>query len=110
MVENFCGETGAIWRLVGNILLVVKIVIPILVIVFGMVDIGKSVVASKPEEISKSFKSFLIRLGAAIVIFFIPNLVGFGIGLANGFNQVEDDYKKCQTCIVKPGECEVTED
>ena len=62
MDGNFCQDTIAIWKLVGNILLVVKIVIPLLVIIFGLIDIGKSVVASKPEEITKSFKSFLFRL------------------------------------------------
>ena len=102
---QFCEGTRDVWRLVGQILLVVKIVIPILVIVFGMIDIGKSVVASKPEEITKSFKSFLFRLGAAIAIFFIPSLVGFGINLANGFDEVNNDYQTCSGCITSPNSC-----
>lgn len=105
VINNFCQETKAIWNLVGNILLIVKIVIPILVIIFGMIDIGKSVVNSKPEDISKSFKSFLFRLVAAIAIFFIPTLVSFAIKLANGFNDVENDYKTCATCIESPSKC-----
>jgi len=52
---GFCSGTAEIWQLVGNILLIVKIVIPIIVIILGMIDIGKSVVADKPEEITKSF-------------------------------------------------------
>ena len=105
MDVNFCSQTIEIWRLVGRILLVVKIVIPLLVVIFGLIDIGKSVVASKPEEITKSFKSFLFRLGAAIAIFFIPTIVAFGINLANGFKEVETDYKICSNCIESPSNC-----
>ena len=105
---EFCANTAVIWHLVGQILTIIKIVFPLLVIIFGIVDIGKSVVASKPEEITKSFKSFLYRLAAAIAIFFIPNIVGFGISLANGFSEVESDYKICRTCIVTPSSCDTS--
>ena len=100
---QFCAKTAVVWQLVGRILFVVKIVFPLLVVIWGIIDIGKSVVASKPEEISKSFKSFLFRLGAAIAIFFIPAIVSFGIGLANGFSEQEQDYEICRGCIESPG-------
>ena len=46
---NFCTKTKAIWVLVGRILGIFKIVIPLLVIIFGMIDLGKAVVASKDD-------------------------------------------------------------
>ena len=99
---GFCTKTAAIWQLVGKILFVIKIVFPLLVVIWGIIDIGKSVVASKPEDIKNSFKSFLFRLGAAIAIFFIPAIVSFGIGLANGFSEQEQDYEVCRKCIEHP--------
>jgi len=57
MLLTFCTETQSVWKLVGNILGVFKIVIPILVIIFGMIDLGKAVVASKDDEIKKAAKS-----------------------------------------------------
>ena len=96
---NFCTQTKPIWVLVGKILGIFKIVIPILVIIFGIIDIGKSVTSQKPEDITKSFKSLAFRLGAALAIFFIPTIVGYGIRLANAFNQVDADYKICAACI-----------
>ena len=100
--EGFCYHTWEIWQLVGRVLMVMRIVFPILVIIFGIIDIGKSVTSSKPEEITKSFKSLAFRLGAALAIFFIPVLVGFGIRLANGFGDVDNDYKVCAACIEAP--------
>ena len=100
--EGFCADTWEIWQLVGKILMVLRIVFPILVIIFGIIDIGKSVTSSKPEEITKSFKSLAFRLGAALAIFFIPTIVGFGIRLANGFKDVNADYNICADCLQSP--------
>ena len=83
---NFCTSTSAIWKLVGQILYIFKIVIPILVVIFGMIDLGKAVVASKDDEIKKAAKSLLFRALAGILIFFIPTIVGFCFTLADGFN------------------------
>lgn len=71
-----CGELSPFLTLVGYVVTIIKIVIPLLLIIFGMLDVGKSVVASKPDEVNKSLKSFAMRCIAAILIFFIPSIVG----------------------------------
>ena len=47
--SGFCANTANIWQIVGIILLVVKIVIPILLIIWGMLDLGKAVVAANDD-------------------------------------------------------------
>lgn len=101
---GFCAGTKSIWALVGKVLSVFKIVIPLLVIIFGMIDLGKAVVGSKDDEIKKAAKQLGMRIIAGIVIFFIPTLVGFAFSLADGFNP-EGDYSICQTCITDPDAC-----
>ncbi len=71
-----CGELKPFLNLLGMLITAVKIIIPILLILFGMLDVGKSVVAGKPEEITKNIKSFAFRALAAVLIFFIPSIVG----------------------------------
>ena len=99
LLADFCTETIDIWRLVGKILGVFKIVIPLLVIIYGMIDLGKAVVASKDDEIKKAAKQLFIRVIAGICIFFVPTVVGFAFTLANN----TDDGKTCRDCIV--GKC-----
>lgn len=101
---GFCAGTSSVWKLVGNILSVFKIVIPLLIIIFGMIDLGKAVVASKDDEVKKAAKQLMMRLIAGVVIFFIPTIVGFCFGLADGFNG-DGDYKICETCITNPDSC-----
>ena len=105
---SVCSELWQVWQIVGWVLLVFKIVIPIVIILFGMIDLGKAVVASKDDEIKKSIKSLIMRAIAGIVIFFIPTLVGLIFRLVDGFAdaEVQGEYQVCSTCVTSPGSCE----
>ena len=72
MAVNFCSETKDVWSLVGKILGVFKIVIPLLLLILGMFDLGKAVVASDDKAINKATTALVKRAVAAIIIFFIP--------------------------------------
>ena len=94
---GFCYQTANVWQIVGYALLVFKIVIPILLIIFGILDLGKAVMASKEDEIKKATGS------AAVVIFLIPTIVTFLVGMIGGFNgEAKDDYEVCKSCINNP--------
>ena len=101
---GFCYDSANIWQVVGYLLLVFKIVIPIILIILGMLDLGKAVVASKDDEIKKSMKTLMLRAIAAIVIFFIPTLIGIVMGLVSNFGAsgAKDDFDICRQCITSP--------
>ena len=98
--STFCADTANIWRTVGYFLLVFKIVIPIILIILGMIDLGKAVISSDDKAISKSVKSLAMRLIAAVVIFFIPTIVSFVIQLVD--TSVDDQNEVCARCISSP--------
>ena len=105
-VEGFCRSTANIWQIVGIVLMVVKIVIPILLIIWGMLDLGKAVVAAKDDEIKKATKSLAMRAISAIIIFFIPTLVNVVLSMVSNFSTVKDDWDVCRSCISDPnGDC-----
>lgn len=99
---NFCSSSASIWQMVGMFLLVFKIVIPLLIIVFGMVDLGKAVISSDDKAVSKATKSLLMRIIAGIVIFFIPLLVSVLFKMIGSFGEVKDQYDVCASCISSP--------
>lgn len=102
-VYDFCKETGVIWQFIGYVLFIFKIVIPILLIVFGMMDLGKAVVASDDKEIKNATTKLAKRAVAGVVIFFIPALVGFIFSIVVGFSgKVQETYELCKDCIVNP--------
>ena len=103
---NFCKNTANVWQIVGYVMLVFKIVIPILLIVLGMLDLGKAVIASKDDEIKKATKSLAFRAVAGVAIFFIPTIVSMVLGMVSNFSEsgAREDFNVCRECITKPGD------
>ena len=108
MAPSICSDLWEIWQIIGYVLLVFKIVIPLIIIIFGAIDLGKAVVASKDDEIKKSIKSLVIRAISGIIIFFIPTLVGLIFRMVGSFNeaQIQNEYKVCSKCITNPSSCD----
>lgn len=99
---DFCKNTLEVWQLIGRVLFVFKIVIPILLIVFGMIDLGKAVVGAKDDEIKKALKQLAMRAIAAVVVFLIPTIVSFIFTIVDSFSEVKSDYNICSACISSP--------
>lgn len=102
---NFCYKTATIWQIVGYILLIVKIVIPIILIILGMIDFSKAVISSDDKVIKDSAFTLLKRVVAAIIIFFIPTIINVAFNYIAGFsNSIREDYLNCVNCLTSPGE------
>lgn len=80
-LEYTCGNigdlsfSGTFPYLVSYAVLIIKIAIPIILIIFGMLDLGKAVMASKEDEIKKGQQTFIKRLIAAVLVFFVIQIV-----------------------------------
>ncbi len=77
-LDGVCAESGllGIIRLIKHGLIpIIQIGIPIILIVLGMFDLGKAVVASKEDEIKAATKLLVKRVIYAIAIFFVVFLV-----------------------------------
>lgn len=103
MPVNFCGEISNILRVVGYFLLIFKIVIPLILLVLGMIDLGKAVVQSDDKAVSKAVKSLAMRIVAAVCIFFIPDIIGLVLKLVSSDENVNNNYEICAECIKNPG-------
>ena len=95
---TFCNKSWEIWQLVGNVVNIFKIVIPIIIVLLAMVDLGKAVMAGEEKEIKAAQKMLIKRLIYGVVIFFIVTLVQtvFGLVGSNTTNSV------CWDCATKP--------
>jgi len=77
-----CGTLWPIISLVKNgIIPLVQIGIPIILIILGMLDLGKAVVASKEDEIKSAQKMLIKRCIYAVAIFFVVLIVTVVFGL-----------------------------
>ena len=60
---------------VHTIIVAIKVVVPVLLVIFGMLDLFKGITAQKEDEIKKGQNIFIKRLISAAVIFFVVSIV-----------------------------------
>ena len=73
-----CQDLAPLINLIKHGLIpIFQIGIPILLIVFGMLDLGKAVIASEEKEVKAAQKRLIQRFIYAALVFFVPTLVYF---------------------------------
>ncbi|MBQ2873521.1 MAG: hypothetical protein IJE89_05940 [Bacilli bacterium] len=86
-------DCGSLWPLISliknGIIPLIQVGIPIILIVLGMLDLGKAVVASKEDEIKNAQKMLIKRAIYAVAIFFVVLIVQLVFGL---LSSAGDDY------------------
>lgn len=80
-------ETG-IPNTVGNIIhwlyLGIQIIVPLLLIIFGMIELAKAITAQKEDEIQKAQKGLMKKAIVAVVVFLMFSLTRFVFSFAQG--------------------------
>lgn len=72
---------------INEILHIVYILVPVLVMILGSVDFGKAVMSQDNDFMKKATSSFIKRMIAAVVLFFLPLLIKLIFGAA-GFDDI----------------------
>ena len=98
-VENLCGLIdNDLAGLIHTVIVILKFGVPLLLIIFGMLDFAKGVIASKEDEIKKGQQVFIKRLISAIILFFVVTIVQLAIGLAD--DSSDDGIWDCAQLIM----------
>ena len=97
-----CGDiglkfSGMLPYVVSMAITIIKIVVPILLIIFGMMDLAKAVMAQKEDEIKKGQQTFIKIIIAAVIVFFVITIVQMIISFVSNDN---DDIGSCFKCFV----------
>ena len=106
----FCGGSTAkeaiissipqgIPRIIHIIYIVIQVAVPVLLIIFGMIDLIKAIVAGKEDEIKKCQMTFLRRMIMAVLVFFVFVIVKLVVGIAADNNN-KQGIIDCMDCFV----------
>ena len=98
---DFCTDSMELMKFLNTVLTIFKIVIPVLLVIFGMIDLGKAVVSSDEKAIKSSTNSLIKKIVAAIVIFFLPTIVTAIVNLTGAKDENGDPVGSgaCITCV-----------
>ena len=91
---------NGIYQIVHLIILLIQVVVPILLIIWGMLDFAKSVIGGDEDAIKKGQKIFIKRVIAAIIVFLVVTVVTLLISAVGtiGADGVEDS-DTIQSCL-----------
>lgn len=100
-VSTFCSETAPIWYIVGVVINIFKIVIPIVIVLLAILDLGKAVMAGDDKEIKEAQKMLIKRIIYGVVIFFVVTVVQAVFSLVSQ-NFIDNKDQACWACATKP--------
>lgn len=83
------GIPEAIGNVVHMIVVLIQVVVPILLILWGMLDFAKGIIGQDEDKIKAGQKKFIQRLIAAIIVFLIVTIVQLVINVVG--NVTKDD-------------------
>ena len=106
---DICGVRSSLqplWNLVNIVVNLLMIGVPIALIIFGMFDLGKAVIASKEDEVKKSTKllgkRFLYAVGVFAVVWFVTFIFDTLAGVMEGTEYVNDTtWQICWKCNIR---------
>ncbi len=102
--NELCDQAKPILRLVGIVVFGIKVVVPIILIVVGMIDLAKAVTEKSEDNIKKAQQALIKKAIAAVIVFLVVTIVSLLMNLVG-----DDSYRACMDCIDDPfGSCEVS--
>ena len=103
--DTLCEELEPVLRIVGIAIFIIKVVVPIMLIVVGMLDMAKAVTEKDENKIKDAQHKLIKKAIAAVLVFLIVTIVGVLMNLIGA-----EDYKKCTSCITDPWKCKAADD
>lgn len=79
MILGICStpEVLEVMRIIKIVITIIKIAVPILLIIFGMITYVRAITDSDNDNITKANKTIVNMFIAAVAIFLVPTIVGF---------------------------------
>lgn len=108
-----CGSVGLefggmIPYVISTIIKIIEIIVPVLLIIFGMIDLVKAVTAGKEDEIKKAQSVFIRRLIMGLLVFFVIVIVQTVVRFASN---KDANITNCFNCFVNgkvnPSACKI---
>lgn len=106
MDKEICGGPAgldAVFGIIGYVVLGIKVAVPILLILFGMLDFAQAVMTQKDDQIKKAQKGLISKLIAAVAVFLIITIVTFLMGIIK-----DEAWKQCLSCVQHPTTCRIS--
>lgn len=94
------GIPGDLVSIIHYIYLGIQVIVPLILIIFGMIELAKAIMAQKEDEIKKAQGSFLKKLIVAVLVFLVFSIVKLVFNFANSGNTESSSIWNCVNAII----------
>ncbi len=98
------GIPGDLVRIIHYIYLAIQVVVPIILIIFGMIELAKSLASQKEDEIKKAQGSLFRKLILAVLVFLVFSIVRLVFNFATSDNEDAESVWSCVSQLIN-GDC-----
>lgn len=107
--SSLCGSDGipsVVFNLTSMVILAIQVVVPVLLIIWGMIDFTKAVIGQDDSKMKEAQKVFIKRLIAAAIVFLTVTIVKLLLNLvvqlgSDETGTMDIQQSTWQTCIDK---------
>lgn len=78
---DYCGALKPVVKILHSVVTLIQWGVPLMLILFGMIDLGKAVMSSKEDEMKKAQNTLIKRVIYAVAVFLVITLVSFVMGV-----------------------------
>ena len=76
LAGDVCATLVPIMTLLGYLVFGIKVIVPVILIVVGMIDLAKAIMGKDDSEIKKAQSSLIKKLVVAICVYLLVTIVG----------------------------------
>ena len=93
---DFCTDPAVnnIMYLIGVVVGVIKIAVPVILIIVGMVDLIKAITSQDEKQIKPATTFLVKKVVIGIIIFLVPTIVRLLMNII-----AQSDYEDCINCV-----------
>ena len=94
---DYCSSLAPVISILHSVVTLIQWGIPIVLIIYGILDLGKAVIASKEDEMKKATGTLIKRFIYAVAVFLVVFLVQLVMDVVSnsGANDGTQDWKDC---------------
>lgn len=106
---EFCDYSGVrrTFMILGVIINIVKIVVPLILIITGMIAFSKTIISGKTEDMTASISLLAKKIIAGLIVFLIPSVLDFTFDTLIGADG--SSFTECTNCLLDTENCTIPE-
>lgn len=109
-IFSFCDEVGVLksLKIINIVITIAKILVPILLIIYGSIDYGKAALSDDQDALEKTTQLLIKKVIVGVMIFMIPTIVNSLISFSQSSKDKTDKngtFSKCALCFAGDKKC-----